>query len=107
MACNFIMTTGRVNQPCHRPAFPMALACSCPLSALIKKSRQNGEWLSFKTGLMILFTAFGLFIFFTQDALFQKMTGLLTSLISLTTQFSTLFDKSVPKSSQNSADEDK
>jgi len=75
--------------------------------AALKKSRQNGEWLSFKTGLMILFTAFGLFIFFTQDALFQKMTGLLTSLISLTTQFSTLFDKSVPKSAQNSADEDK
>jgi len=75
--------------------------------AALKKSRQNGEWLSFKTGLMILFTAFGLFIFFTQDALFQKMTGLLTSLISLTTQFSTLFDKSIPKNAQNSADEDK
>ena len=75
--------------------------------AALKKSRQNGEWLSFKTGLMILFTAFGLFIFFTQDALFQKMTGLLTSLISLTTQFSTLFNKSIPKSTQNSADEDK
>jgi hypothetical protein len=75
--------------------------------AALKRSRQKGEWLSFKTGLMILFTAFGLFIFFTQDALFQKMTGLLTSLVSITTQFSTLFDKTVPKSSDNSGGADK
>lgn len=70
--------------------------------AALKKSRQKGEWLSFKTALMILFTAFGLFIFFTQDALFQKMTGLLTSLVSITTQFSTLFDRTVPKSDEKS-----
>jgi len=70
--------------------------------AALKNSRQKGAWLSFKTALMILFTAAGLFIFFTQDALFQKMTGLLTSLISITTQFSTLFDKTVPGSGKNS-----
>ena len=61
--------------------------------ALWRKSRHKGEWLSFKTPLMILFTAFGLFLFFTQDALFQKLTGLLTSLVSIGAQFSTLFDR--------------
>ncbi len=61
--------------------------------ALWRKSRHKGEWLSFKMPLMILFTAFGLFLFFTQDALFQKLTGLLTSLVSMTAQFSTLFDR--------------
>jgi hypothetical protein len=70
--------------------------------AALKNSRQKGTWLSFKTTLMILITAAGLFVFFTQDALFQKMTGLLASLVSLTTQFSTLFDKTVPGSGKNS-----
>jgi hypothetical protein len=61
--------------------------------ANLKRSRQKGQWSSFKTGLMILFAAFGIFIFLTQDSLFQKMTGLLTALLTLTTQFSTLFDR--------------
>jgi len=63
------------------------------LIATMKRSRQKGEWSFFKTGLMILFTAFGLFIFLTQDSLFQKMTGLLTALITLTSQFSTIFGR--------------
>lgn len=67
--------------------------------ALWRKSRHRGEWLSFKTPLMILFTAFGLFLFFTQDALFQKLTGLLTSLVSIGAQFSTLFDRTTAPSS--------
>ncbi|HTI92047.1 MAG TPA: hypothetical protein VL727_15745 [Puia sp.] len=79
--------------------------------ALWRKSRNKGEWLSFKMPLMILFTAFGLFLFFTQDALFQKLTGLLTCLVSMTAQFSTLFDRtSAPGSSsqkESPAPEDK
>jgi len=67
--------------------------------ALWRKSRHKGEWLSFKTPLMVLFTAFGLFLFFTQDALFQKLTGLLTSLVSIGAQFSTLFDRTTAPSS--------
>jgi hypothetical protein len=63
------------------------------VAALLKKSRQTGSWLSFKTPLTILLTAFGLFLFFTQDAMFQKLTGLLTSLVSIGAQFSTLFDR--------------
>lgn len=61
--------------------------------ATLKRSRQKGQWTSFKTGLMILFTAFGLFIFLTQDSLFQKMTGLLTALITMSSQFSTIFGR--------------
>lgn len=59
----------------------------------MKKSRQNGTWQSFKLPMTILFTAFGLFIFFTQGALYQKLGGLLTSLISMGAQISSLFDK--------------
>ena len=70
--------------------------------AILKKSRQKGEWISFKTGLMILFTAFGLFIFLTQDSLFQKMTGLLTALLTLTSQFSTVFGRFGSRSTPDS-----
>lgn len=61
--------------------------------ACMKKSRRNGSWQSFKLPLTILFTAFGLFIFFTQGALYQKLAGLLTSLISLGSQISSIFDR--------------
>jgi len=59
----------------------------------LKKSRQEGSWRSFKLPLTILFTAFGLFIFFTQGALYQKLGGLLTSLLSMGSQISSFFDK--------------
>ncbi|HEY4290647.1 MAG TPA: cache domain-containing protein [Puia sp.] len=62
--------------------------------ACMKKSRQDGTWQSFKLPLTILFTAFGLFIFFTQGAVYQKLGGLLTSLLSMGSQITTLFDKS-------------
>jgi len=61
--------------------------------ASLKKSRQNGSWQAFKLPLTILFTAFGLFIFFTQGALYQKLGGLFTSLISMGAQISSFFDK--------------
>jgi hypothetical protein len=61
--------------------------------ASLKKSRHNGSWQAFKLPLTILFTAFGLFIFFTQDALYQKLGGLFTSLISMGAQISSFFDK--------------
>jgi hypothetical protein len=61
--------------------------------ACLKKSRQEGSWRSFKLPLTILFTAFGLFIFFTQGALYQKLGGLLTSLLSMGSQISSFFDK--------------
>jgi hypothetical protein len=69
--------------------------------ATLKRSRQKGQWSSFKTGLMILFAAFGIFIFLTQDSLFQKMTGLLTALLTMTTQFSSLFDRFSNKPAAN------
>jgi hypothetical protein len=59
----------------------------------LKKSRQNGTWQAFKLPLTILFTAFGLFIFFTQGALYQKLGGLFTSLISMGAQISSFFDR--------------
>jgi len=61
--------------------------------ASLKKSRQNGAWQAFKLPMTILFTAFGLFIFFTQGALYQKLGGLFTSLISMGAQISSFFDK--------------
>lgn len=77
--------------------------------ACMKKSRQEGSWRSFKLPLTILFTAFGLFIFFTQGALYQKLGGLLTSLLSMGSQISTLFPKAgrqpAPEAETASGDE--
>jgi len=44
--------------------------------------------------LFILITAAGIFIFVTQDAIYQKITGLITSLTSLLPLLSNLFNKS-------------
>jgi hypothetical protein len=79
------------------------------VTACLKKSRQEGSWRSFKLPLTILFTAFGLFIFFTQGALYQKLGGLLTSLLSMGSQISSFFDKTgrqpAPEAETASGDE--
>jgi hypothetical protein len=59
----------------------------------LKIARQKGSWQAFKIPLMILFATFGLFIFFTQDALYQKITGLAASFISMRPLLLSLFEK--------------
>jgi hypothetical protein len=54
--------------------------CDDPdISSLIKQAATKGPWQSFKLPLLILVAAFGLFIFFTQDAIYQKIAGLIAS----------------------------
>jgi hypothetical protein len=44
--------------------------------------------------LFLLLSAAGIFVFLTQDAIYQKMTGLLTSIGSLLPLISQFFNKS-------------
>jgi hypothetical protein len=63
------------------------------ISMLIKRAGIKGPWQNFKLPLMILLAAFGLFLFFTQDALYQKIGGLITSFGSLSNILLPLFGK--------------
>lgn len=63
------------------------------IAGFLKKSRKDGSWASFKFFFFIGLAALGLFIFFTQDAIYQKFTGLLASISSLLPVLSHLFDK--------------
>ncbi|HEY4336594.1 MAG TPA: hypothetical protein VGM89_11870, partial [Puia sp.] len=47
----------------------------------IKRAREQGQ--NIKTPLFLILAAAGLFIFLTQETIYQKITGLLTSLGSL------------------------
>jgi hypothetical protein len=60
----------------------------------MKLSREGGAWQKFRLPLSILLTAAGLFVFLTQDAIFQKITGLFTSLGAIVPIIQQLFVKS-------------
>jgi hypothetical protein len=64
------------------------------LTAFLAKTGKEGTWKKLHTPLFILITAAGIFIFVTQDAIYQKITGLITSLTSLLPLLSNLFNKS-------------
>jgi len=59
----------------------------------MQRAQKQGSWQSFKTLLLILVAAGGLFVFFTQEALFQKIAGLIASIPSLVQGLSSLFEK--------------
>jgi hypothetical protein len=56
--------------------------------------RKQGFWQAFRVPLQVIIGAAGLFIFFTQEALTQKIVGLCTSLPFITQMLSSLFDRS-------------
>jgi hypothetical protein len=60
----------------------------------LKKAHEQGSWQSFRIPLFLLLSAAGIFVFLTQDAIYQKMTGLLTSIGSLVPLISQFFNKS-------------
>ncbi len=64
---------------------------------LLKKAGIKKPWQDFKFPLMILLAAFGLFLFFTQDALYQKIGGLIASFGSIANLLIPLFGKSIGK----------
>ena len=66
------------------------------LMVFLADTGKRDTWKKIRTPLFIILTAFGIFIFVTQDAIYQKITGLLTSLTSLLPLLSNLFNKPVP-----------
>ncbi len=60
----------------------------------LKKAREQGSWQRIRMPLFLLLSAAGIFVFLTQDAIYQKMTGLLTSIGSLVPLISQFFNKS-------------
>jgi hypothetical protein len=63
------------------------------IHTFMKKAAREDSWKNFKTPLMLILAAIGMFVFITQDAAYQKITGLLTSISSLLPFFSSLFGK--------------
>jgi hypothetical protein len=70
------------------------------VSTFMQKAVKEDPWKNFKMPLMLILAAIGLFVFITQDAAYQKITGLLTSISSLLPFLSNLFGKGAdgPKS---------
>ena len=64
------------------------------IRAQLKKAREQGSWQRIRMPLFLLLSAAGIFVFLTQDAIYQKMTGLLTSIGSLVPLISQFFNKS-------------
>jgi hypothetical protein len=59
----------------------------------LKKAHNQGSWQSFRIPLFLILSAAGIFVFLTQDAIYQKMTGLLTSVGALVPLISQFFNK--------------
>jgi hypothetical protein len=68
------------------------------LKGFLATSGKQGTWKNFRTPLFILLAAVGIFIFVTQDAIYQKITGLIASLTSLVPLLTNLFNKPGGKS---------
>jgi hypothetical protein len=68
----------------------------------LRIARQKSSWQSFKLPVMLLFGSFGLFIFFTQEDLYQKIAGLAASFVSIRPLLLSIFDKSSSSTDNNS-----
>ncbi len=62
-------------------------------SAIVDQARREGTWENIKTPLLLLLTIPGVFIFVTQDDIYQKITGFLTALGPLLPLISSIFPK--------------
>ena len=62
------------------------------ISGFIEAAAKEDTWKKLKSPILIGLTCVGVFIFFTQDAVYQKITGLLTSLTSLLPLLTNLFN---------------
>jgi hypothetical protein len=62
-------------------------------NAIANKGREEGYWENIKRPLLLLLAIPGVFIFVTQDDIYQKVTGLLTALTPLLPLFSSFFPK--------------
>jgi hypothetical protein len=67
------------------------------INTFLTKTAKEDTWKKFKTPLLVLLTAIGIFIFATQEQTYQKITGLLTTLTSLLPLLSNMFNKPAVK----------
>ncbi len=68
------------------------------ITAFMTKASKEDSWKKFKVPLLLVLAGIGIFIFITQDAIYQKITGLLTSISSLLPLLTGLFNKENGKS---------
>jgi hypothetical protein len=62
-------------------------------NVIADKAREDGYWENIKRPLLLLLAIPGVFIFITQDDVYQKITGFLTALTPLLPLFSSFFPK--------------
>ncbi|HEV3252317.1 MAG TPA: hypothetical protein VGZ71_15260, partial [Puia sp.] len=62
------------------------------------KVSTEDSWKKFKVPMLLVLAGIGIFIFVTQGAIYQKITGLLTSISSLLPLLTGLFNKNNGKS---------
>jgi hypothetical protein len=60
----------------------------------MKKAKAQGSWQHFRVPVLLVISAAGIFVFLTQEAAYQKITGLFTSLSTLLPLITQFFDKS-------------
>ena len=63
------------------------------IQSIIKKAREEGYWQMLKIPLLLLLAIPGIFIFLTQEALYQKMIGLFTAIGPILPLIQSLFEK--------------
>jgi hypothetical protein len=68
------------------------------ITAFMAKVSTEDSWKKFKVPMLLVLAGIGIFIFVTQGAIYQKITGLLTSISSLLPLLTGLFNKNNGKS---------
>jgi len=63
------------------------------IAVQLKKAKRQGSWQHFRVPVLLVIAAAGIFIFVTQEAMYQKITGLFTSLSTLLPLVTQFFDK--------------
>lgn len=71
------------------------------LNTFLTQAKKEDTWKRIQTPLLILMMSAGIFIFATQEEVYKKITGLITSLTSLLPMLSGMFGKSSGKSADS------
>ena len=67
------------------------------INSYLTKANTENTWKKFQSPLLIMLTVVGIFIFVTQDAIYQKITGLFTTLSSLLPLLKNMLNKTTGK----------
>ncbi len=71
------------------------------LNTFLNKAKKEDTWKKIQTPLLVLLMAAGIFIFATQEEVYKKITGLLTSISSLLPLLTGMFGKPASKSADS------